>query len=596
MGFTIFPDMENKRKKQSQRKQHRQQKKDEKLFEKRRRYINKKESFWAVFFKCFIVVFVISTLVAVGATYAVRKNKVEEAKNKYSQWIMRLYNAFDSARMKIEEKGYSKEEALEVLKGELKLEMINGNYPSLYDFSAVVYDSEGNILCDSSEAVCFFEHENIVNIGKIYISSKETFGDLYDDLERWTAEEYRTGKPSRIWLMEDFYVSDKDIVPGVMYVYEGEYGGLLQSTKVKYDFTPKDTTGYAYYITKEESTKRINGEECFDMGYIFGGTREESCAYKDTRSGVIKKFDNGNLGIDWDNNVKPEKYERFSLDEYNDLSSRLIDFDCLGEKYLLVSSGYYFFYRYYFAELVKIYLAVFAGVIIVSMIVARFRWTRIKMQNEVEEYRKTITDAMAHDLKSPLMAVAVTAENLKNNVHTEKKDYYADVIAENVAYMNENIEHILQLSRSEEAIIKPVKEDIELEDVVDNIIAKYGAMLDEKGLDINCNVSLVIKGDNQLITEAIDNLINNAIKYGEPGKVINIFTDKNTLIITNECKNAENIDVCEITKPFTKADKSRSNKSGSGLGLAISKNILAGHGFKLVLEAKDNVFTVKVIF
>ena len=162
--------------------------------------------------------------------------------------------------------------------------------------------------------------------------------------------------------------------------------------------------------------------------------------------------------------------------------------------------------------------------------------------------------------------------------------------------MNENIEHILQLSRSEEAIIKPVKEDIELEDVVDNIIAKYGAMLDEKGLDINCNVSLAIKGDNQLITEAIDNLINNAIKYGEPGKVINIFTDKNTLIITNECKNAENIDVCEITKPFTKADKSRSNKSGSGLGLAISKNILAGHGFKLVLEAKDNVFTVKVIF
>ncbi len=201
---------------------------------------------------------------------------------------------------------------------------------------------------------------------------------------------------------------------------------------------------------------------------------------------------------------------------------------------------------------------------------------------------------MAHDLKSPLMAVSASAENLRDNVHTEKKDYYADVILSNVDYMNEIIEHILTLSKSENKKQAIKFEIVKVNEIIEEVVSKYQPLIEKENLDVCYQDLGTIQGDKILLTQAIDNLINNAIKFSAKGGTIEIIKEGKYLQISNEFEGAENLDTVEIMKPFHKADKSRGNKNGSGLGLSISKNLLAANGIPLEVEVAAKKFTAKM--
>lgn len=72
-----------------------------------------------------------------------------------------------------------------------------------------------------------------------------------------------------------------------------------------------------------------------------------------------------------------------------------------------------------------------------------------KNRYDRQEYRRNMTNAMAHDLKTPLMAMSGYAENLLANVHTDKRQQYAETISENVRRMNGMIEQMLEIDRLE---------------------------------------------------------------------------------------------------------------------------------------------------
>lgn len=72
-----------------------------------------------------------------------------------------------------------------------------------------------------------------------------------------------------------------------------------------------------------------------------------------------------------------------------------------------------------------------------------------KTRYDRQEYRRNMTNAMAHDLKTPLMAMSGYAENLLANVHTDKRQQYAEAISENVRRMNGMIEQMLEIDRLE---------------------------------------------------------------------------------------------------------------------------------------------------
>lgn len=615
MTFTILPDMEEKRRKREERNAKKLQKKEDREFKKKRKYIGKRESFGSIFGKTFVVVLLIFSTIAASATYAIERYAFTKVQNVYNEWKLGIIDSFEKAEHELLGVDYTDEEKADYLRRRLRNAMLCNNYSELYDFAATVYDmniiydppeinnivyGEGNYIsdenvdtfCDSREGFCFINYRD--NLRDVYECPKEAFGDLFDDLVKWASQEICLKENVYHWFMEDYYVKDHEILPGKVHVAKNnEFTGAIdRSTEKIYDFTPSDTTGYEHIITDEEAAKIYNGEKGWSIGYVYGGTKADSPAYKETKDCTVTYYEDGAVGVSW-NDI--DEYSRYSLDTDGTLSMTSSGYEFFGKRYVVITSGYYFFYKRHFKDLLRIYILVFLGVLAISLAISKARFGKLKIQYEVEDYRKSITDAMAHDLKSPLMAVSGMVENLKQNVHTEKREYYADVIAENVSYMNEIIEHMLELSKAETGNIKISKEELKLEAIVDSIIDKYSDLLDKKRLNIDMEVSSFVVGDKQLMTQAIDNLINNAIKFSEPEKTITIKDIEGGLSISNCYEPNENaIAVSELTKPFVKEDASRSNKSGSGIGLTIAKNLLAKQGYRLEIIREEGVFTAIV--
>ena len=92
---------------------------------------------------------------------------------------------------------------------------------------------------------------------------------------------------------------------------------------------------------------------------------------------------------------------------------------------------------------------------------------------------------MAHDLKSPLMILSGMAENLKENVHTEKREYYAEEILKNIADMNRMIEQSLGFSKLSQTERLGKKTEVDMRAQTDALLRKYKELAEAQGQHIS---------------------------------------------------------------------------------------------------------------
>lgn len=254
-----------------------------------------------------------------------------------------------------------------------------------------------------------------------------------------------------------------------------------------------------------------------------------------------------------------------------------LDFWNLSGKYVLIDG--------------IIFMVICVGI---AFLTANNKYRKYCTQYEIDEYRRNMTNALAHDLKSPLTAIYGYAENLKNNVHSEKKDYYADAVLENVQYMNEIITNTLDLAKLEISDKGLKKEKVNITALAEELYAKYRPQAESRDISFKISGKAVVSADRKMMVQAMENLISNAVKYTKDGGEINITADAKSFVISNSCGDVKNTE--SLVRPFEKADQSRSNRSGSGLGLSIVKNIVMLHKFGFETKAENNIFTAKITF
>ncbi len=240
-------------------------------------------------------------------------------------------------------------------------------------------------------------------------------------------------------------------------------------------------------------------------------------------------------------------------------------------------------------------VGLFIGIAL-SIILSLIAYNKYRTQYEIDEYRRNMTSALAHDLKTPLTAIMGYSENLKSNVHSEKRDYYADAVIENVRYMNEIITGTLELAKIEEQDTKLNKTEVDMVVLANELIAKYKADFKDRGISVSASGKCNIKADRELISRAIENLITNAVKYTSDGGNVEITANEKQLVICNSCDEKLTGKTEDFCKAFGKADASRSDRKGSGMGLAIVKNIALLHKFRLEAAASGGKFTAQIIF
>ena len=186
--------------------------------------------------------------------------------------------------------------------------------------------------------------------------------------------------------------------------------------------------------------------------------------------------------------------------------------------------------------------------------------------------RSEMLSGISHDLRTPLTRMKLQLAFIKDKDLSSK-------LSEDINEMEKMLNEYLQFTSSS---YLEKDENFNLSELIENIVEKY------KNHNISKNISseIRINGRKNLIIRCINNLLDNAIKYGEKVN-IELFKNKNNLFIKIEDDGPgvpEN-EYENVFKPFYKIDKGRADsKSSVGLGLSITSDIIRSHGGNIKLE------------
>ena len=224
------------------------------------------------------------------------------------------------------------------------------------------------------------------------------------------------------------------------------------------------------------------------------------------------------------------------------------------------------------------------------------KWLRKK----AEDNRKKLVLDISHDLKNPLASILGYSELMSDeNITREEIVKYANIINRNAKRSNELIIDLFDYSKlnSEDYIVHLVKTDIS--EYIRRYVIEYIDLLEEKSFDYEFNIpedSIFVMIDQKLFKRALNNIINNAIKYNKPGTKIRLeITEEETTVRLYISDNGKGIPKAlrnTIFKPFTSSMKS---ESSSGLGLAITKKIIDHHKGEIVYHQNKNTETAFTI-
>lgn len=219
----------------------------------------------------------------------------------------------------------------------------------------------------------------------------------------------------------------------------------------------------------------------------------------------------------------------------------------------------------------------------------------MKAQAEAAEKRKELTSSLAHDIKTPLFIISGYAQNLKENVNTDKRDHYIDRIIERTKEVNLIVHQMLNLSKLDSPDLELIREDTNVEELLNDILTDYRSLPDNRTIKTTKKANCFVFADKYAFNRAIRNIIENAVKYSDKQTVIGIEYDERALSISNVASGITKAQAERFTEAYYRASNSR-EKDGSGLGLAAVKSIADMHGFRLDVSLEGNILTVKIIF
>ncbi len=217
-----------------------------------------------------------------------------------------------------------------------------------------------------------------------------------------------------------------------------------------------------------------------------------------------------------------------------------------------------------------------------------------KMQS-VDLLRRELIANVSHDLRTPLAILKGYIETLqikKDTLSEKEKQEYLQITNDNVDRLSKLINQLFEYSKLEAEQVTPVKEPFSITELSHDLIAKFRVLAEQKGIQLqldNPKENNMVFADVGLVERALQNLIENAIKYTEPkGKVTLSLRRMDKNVEINITDTGTGIPVNE--QPFIfdryKQVNKDTKKQGYGLGLAIVKKIMELHDTTITVLSK----------
>lgn len=231
-------------------------------------------------------------------------------------------------------------------------------------------------------------------------------------------------------------------------------------------------------------------------------------------------------------------------------------------------------------------------------------------QKKLNVIKNDFINNMTHEFKTPIATISLAVDALKNPKvigSPEKLTYFSSIIKEENQRMNRQVETILKSALMDRQEIQINKKPLNIHQIIEDVADNFALRLQEKNGDIEIHLNAendLIDGDEVHISNLVNNLMDNAVKYAKdnvpphislttsstPKKFIMVIED-NGIGMTKET-------VKRIFEKFYRAHTGNiHNVKGFGLGLSYVKTVIEAHGGSIKPEStlgKGSTFTIEL--
>jgi two-component system phosphate regulon sensor histidine kinase PhoR len=214
-----------------------------------------------------------------------------------------------------------------------------------------------------------------------------------------------------------------------------------------------------------------------------------------------------------------------------------------------------------------------------------------------EQMRVDFVANASHELRTPLSTLIGYTETLRertSELDGDTQERFLSIVHDEARRMQRVVEDLISLSRIEAEKFTTPTEAVDLEQLIEVSVESARRMAEERQSELVTSIAPdlpPIAADASQILQVLDNLVTNALRYGEPGTPVTVSaTLEDEMVHVSVTDRGEGIapeHVKRLTERFYRVDTSRSRSlGGTGLGLSIVKHIVERHRGRLTIESE----------
>nr|WP_238257778.1 ATP-binding protein [Methylobacterium gnaphalii] len=220
----------------------------------------------------------------------------------------------------------------------------------------------------------------------------------------------------------------------------------------------------------------------------------------------------------------------------------------------------------------------------------------------LETMRADFVANASHELRTPLASLSGFIETLQGPARDDERarEQFLDIMRAQAQRMTRLIEDLLSLSRIEQREHVPPTQLVDLRRIARQLVDERVPLAAERGIALTLQVPdqpLPVLGDRDELMRVVENLVENALKYGGGGGLVQVSLAREegldtrpaqiVLAVRDEGPGIAPEHIPRLTERFYRVDTASSRRQGgTGLGLAIVKHVLNRHRGRLVIESE----------
>ena len=232
----------------------------------------------------------------------------------------------------------------------------------------------------------------------------------------------------------------------------------------------------------------------------------------------------------------------------------------------------------------------------IEELITTFNFMLDKLDDSFSKIKRFSND-VSHELKTPLTIIRGEIELglRKERTNQEYKNILASTLEETKS-LQELINSLLFLSKSNNKEIEQQFVDVELDEIITEVIAQNKQLIETKNIKFYFHhfENIIVQGHPLLLKILIGNIIQNSLKYSHKNSIVEISLSKEKLKIKDYGIGIKEEDIKNIFDRFYRVDDARSG-TGYGLGLSIVKSIANIHKFTIDVQSQYEEFTLFTI-